>query len=111
MNSVFRIVTVCILFPLIGQIEKLVMNLIKDSEEDLEDIADNADFDLLEERLLMSPSLAIAQSDRVIDGMARKVRKNVGRALNLIHEYSDKKFEKVQRKEDLIDKYESKIGE
>ncbi len=110
-NSVFRIVTVCILFPLIGQIEKLVMYLIKDSAEDLEDIADNADFDLLEERLLMSPSLAIAQSDRVIDGMSRKVRKNVGRALNLIHEYSDKKYEKVQRKEDLIDKYESRIGD
>ena len=110
-NSVFRIVTACILFPFFGQIEKFAMFLIKDSAEDLEDLADNADFDLLEERLLDSPALAIGQSNRVIEGMTRKVRKNVGRALNLIQEYSPKTFEKVQRKEDLIDKYESKIGD
>lgn len=110
-NSVFRIVTVCILFPFIPKIEKLAMTLIKDSEEDLEDIADSADFDLLEERLLISPALAIGQTNRVIVGMSRKVRKNTGRALNLIHEFSQKKYEKVQRKEDLIDKYESKLGD
>ncbi len=110
-NSVFRILTVCILFPFISKIEKLAMFLIKDSEEDLEDIADSRDFDLLEERLLKYPALAIGQSNRVVDGMSRKVRKNVGRALNLIQEYSEKKYEKVQRKEDLIDKYESKTGE
>ena len=110
-NTVYRLVTVIILFPFINQVEKLAIRLIPDSPEDLEDIEDNADFDLLEERLLMSPSLALAQSDRVIDGMARKVRKNVGRSLNLIFEYTGKRYEKVQRKEDLIDKYESKIGD
>ena len=110
-NSLVRIVTGVILFPFINQTEKLVCVLIKDSEEDLEDMQDSADFDLLEERLLVSPALALGQSNRVIFGMSRKVRKNVGRALNLIHEFSQKRFEKVQRKEDLIDKYESKLGD
>ena len=110
-NSIFRIVTVCILFPFISQIEKLVRTIIKDTEEDLEDLEDNADFDLLEERLLMSPALAISQSNRAVLGMSRKVRKNVGRALNLILDFSQKRYEKVQRKEDLIDKYESKVGD
>ena len=109
-NSIIRIVTAALLFPFLGKLEKLLCFLIKDSEEDLESIRDTADFDLLEERLLVSPSLAIGQSNRVVYGMSKKVRKNVGRALNLIHEYSDKKFEKVQRKETLIDKYEDKIG-
>ena len=110
-NSIFRIVTVCILFPFISKIEKLAMLLIRDTEEDLEDIADSRDFDLLEERLLKYPALAIGQSNRVVAGMSKKVRKNVGRALNLIHEFSQSKYEKVQRKEDLIDKYESKTGD
>lgn len=110
-NSIFRIATVCILFPFIPKIEKLAKLIIKDSAEDLEDIADSADFDLLEERLLKYPALAIGQSNRVVAGMSKKVRKNVGRALNLIHEYSETKYEKVQRKEDLIDKYESKTGD
>ena len=109
-NSLVRIVSGILLFPFFGGLEKLVRVLIKDSAEDLEDQQDNADFDLLDERLLVSPEIALAQTERVILGMASKVRKNVGRALNLIQEYSEKRYEKVQRKEDLIDKYESKLG-
>ena len=110
-NSAVRIMNAVLLFPFIKAMEKLLMLLVKDSAEDLEDIADNADFDLLEERLLNLPALALGQAERVVDGMSRKVRKNVGRALNLIHEFSQSKYDKVQRKEDLIDKYESKTGE
>ena len=110
-NSAYRIITAIALFPFIGKVEQLVLAIVRDSQEDLEDLEDNADFDLLEERLLTLPALALGQSSRVIVGMSRKVRKNVGRSLNLIHEYSDKKYEKVQRKENLIDKYESKIGD
>lgn len=110
-NSIVRIVTAVLLFPFIKAMEKLLMVLVKDSAEDLEDIADSADFDLLEERLLNLPALALGQAERVVDGMSKKVRKNVGRSLNLIHEFSQKKFDKVQRKEDLIDKYESKTGD
>ena len=31
--------------------------------------------------------------------------------MNLLNEYQQDKFDKVQRKEDLIDKYESRLGE
>ena len=106
-NSIFRIVTVCILFPFIRKIEQLVTTIIKDSEQEL---ADSKDFDLLEERLLMSPPLALGQSSRAIIGMSKKVRKNVGRALNLIFDFTDKRYQKVLDKEELVDKYESKIG-
>ena len=109
-NSLVRIVTGIILFPFIRSVERLVCKLIPDSAEDLEDMNDNADFDLLDERLLSSPTIALEQCSRVVSGMCGKVRKNVGRSLNLIHEFSEKRFEKVQRKEDLIDKYESKLG-
>lgn len=109
-NSLVRIITGILLFPFIRYIEKFVCFLIRDSAEDLEDLQDNADFDLLDDRLLASPTIALEQCSRVISGMSGKVRKNVGRALNLVYLYSEKKFEKVQRKEDLIDKYESKLG-
>lgn len=109
-NSVIRIIPGFILLPFIKAIERFTCRIIRDSEEDLEDIRDSADFDLLDERLLSSPTIALEQCRRVIDGMSRKVRKNVGRSLNLIHEFSDRRYEKVQRKEDLIDKYESKLG-
>ena len=81
---------------------------MKDNKEDLED---EADFDLLEERLLNYPALAIAQCHRVMNGMSKKLRKNVNRAMNLLNDYQQDKYDKVQRKEDLIDKYESRLGE
>lgn len=107
-NTIFRVATVIVLFPFIPRIEALVRKLVKDNPEEL---ADEADFDLLEERLVTYPALAIAQCYRVITGMSKKVRKNLNRALNLLNEYSQDKFNKVQRKEDLIDKYESRLGE
>ena len=77
LNTVFRVATVCVLFPFIPKIEQLVCWLVKDSAEELED---EADFDLLEERLLNYPALAIGQCHRAMSGMARKLRKNVNRA-------------------------------
>ena len=108
LNTVFRLATVIVLFPFIPKIEKLVCWLVKDDKEDLED---EADFDLLEERLLNYPALAIAQCHRVMNGMSKKLRKNVNRAMNLLNDYQQDKYDKVQRKEDLIDKYESRLGE
>lgn len=110
-NTAFRAATVCVLFGFIPKIEKLVCKLIKDSPEDLEDMADSADFDLLEERLLAYPALAIGQCRRVLRGMSKNVRKNVGRALDLVDGYERERYNKVQSKEELIDKYETKIGE
>lgn len=44
-----------------------------------------------------------------MNGMAKKLRKNVNRAMNLLNDYQQDKYDKVQRKEDLIDKYESRL--
>lgn len=106
-NTVFRVATVCVLFPFIPRLEKLVCTLVKDTEEELEE---EADLELLDERLVVYPALAMGQCQRVISGMAKKVRKNVNRAMNLLNDYQQERFEKVQRKEDLIDKYETRLG-
>ena len=108
LNTVFRVATVIVLFPFIPKLEKLVCMLVKDSAEELED---EADFDLLEERLINYPALAIGQCHRAMNGMSKKLRKNVNRAMNLLNDYQQDKYDKVQRKEDLIDKYESRLGD
>ena len=107
MNTVFRTATILVLLPFIKWIEKLVFILVKDSAEDQDD---QADFDLLEERFLAYPALAISQSHLALNGMAKKARKNILRAFELLDEYSENKFHKVQEKEDLIDQYEDKLG-
>ncbi len=107
LNTVFRAATILVLLPFIKWIEKLVYIVIKDSPEDEED---QADFDLLEERFLAYPDLAITQSHMAMNGMAKKARKNILRALSLFDGFSQEKFNKVQEKEALIDKYEDKLG-
>ena len=106
-NTIFRVATVCVLFPFIPKLEKLVCMLVKDTKEEMEE---EADLELLEDRLVIYPALAMGQCQRVISGMAKKVRKNVNRAMNLLNDYQQDRFEKVQRKEDLIDKYETRLG-
>lgn len=107
LNTVFRVATVLMLLPFIKLIEKLVFQLIKNSPEDEEE---QADFDLLEERFLAYPALAITQSHTAMNGMAKKARKNILRAMSLLTDYSEDKYLKVQEKENLIDKYEDKLG-
>lgn len=107
LNTVFRLATVAILFPFIKWIERLVFTLVKDSAEDRED---QADFDLLEERFLNYPALAIRQSYTAASGMVKKARKNIQRAMGLFDDYSDDRYNKILDKENLIDKYEDKLG-
>lgn len=107
MNTVYRTATISLLLPFVKYIEKLVFFLVRETPEDVED---TADFDLLEERFLAYPALAIVQSHMAMNGMAKKARKNIGRAISLVEDYSREKFAKVQEKENLIDKYEDKLG-
>lgn len=107
MNTVFRTATILLLIPFIKYIEKLVFFLVKDTAEDEEDAAD---FDLLEERFLAYPALAITQSHEAMNGMTKKARKNIIRAFSLLEDYSEEKYRKVQEKENIIDKYEDKLG-
>lgn len=106
-NTVFRIVTMCILFPCIPLLEKLVCFIFKDNPEDLED---SRDIEQLEERFLAHPALAIQQSKIATVSMAKKARKNIFRAMDLLNDFDQKAYQKVQRKEDVIDKYEDKLG-
>ncbi len=107
LNSVFRIATVMVLLPMSGLIDKLVHALVRDSAEEIED---QADFDLLEERFLAYPAIALSQSRICINGMARRVEKSVLYSLELVAEFDQEKHDKVVSKENLIDQYEAKLG-
>lgn len=107
MNTVYRTATITLLVPMIKNIEKFVFWVIKDTEEDE---ADSKDFDLLEERFLAYPGIALSQSHEAMNGMAFKVCKNIMRAFSLLNEFSQPAYNKVQEKENVIDKYEDKVG-
>ena len=107
MNTLFRLATVLVLMPVIPLLEKLVIWLIPDKGNEL---LEQHDMDRLEERFLQHPALAIEQSRMVTDSMAEKARDNLLRAMHLRKEYSERGFEQVDEVEQLIDRYEDKLG-
>lgn len=107
LNTLFRLGTVLVLFPFIGLMEKMVCWLFRDKPDDEEDAAE---IDRLEERFIEHPALALEQSRLAMCSMARKSGKNLSRALMLLYDYSDDVFRRVQEKEEVIDRYEDKLG-
>lgn len=105
-NTLFRVTIVILLAPFIAVIEKIGKALVKESEQETE----LHDMDRLEERFLAHPALAVEQSRLTINSMAEKTKKNLFDAFALIKDYSDAGYDKVEKTEDIIDRYEDKLG-
>ena len=107
MNTVFRFIIVVMLAPFISVLEKICRTIIKDK---LEDAAVLEDFDRLEDRFLDHPALAVEQSRLTANSMAMKARENLFDSFRLVANYSDEGFRHVNELEDIVDKYEDKLG-
>ena len=106
-NTIFRAATSFTLLPFDRQIEKLVVALVKESEDE-KSLA--GELDRLDERFLEHPVLAVEQSRMTVNAMARTARENLLRAVGLIGSFSESVARKVEQTEDLIDLYEDKLG-
>lgn len=106
-NSLFRLLTVLLLAPFISLMERIVNTLFRDNPEDLED---TADIDRLEDRFIPHPALAIEQSRSAMNSMIEKTAKNLSRSLELMDDYRVELFDKINAKEEVIDRYEDKLG-
>lgn len=106
LNTVYRAIMVLMLAPCIGLIEKICRIIVKDDEEE-EELYEE---DRLEERFIAHPALAIEQCRITINNMALITRDNICNACALLDGFSDKGFKKVEKKEDIIDRYADKLG-
>ena len=106
LNTVYRVIMVLMLAPCIGLIEKICRIIVKDDEEE-EELYEE---DRLEERFIAHPALAIEQCRITINNMALITRDNICNACALLDGFSDKGFKKVEKKEDIIDRYADKLG-
>ena len=107
LNTVFRLGSAILLIPFNKLIVKLMNRLIHESEEEK---SINKAFSRLDERFLEHPSLALEQSRLTANDMALAARSNLSQALSLIDYYSEEGFREVERLEELVDRYEDKLG-
>ena len=106
-NTVFRAATTVVMLPAVGLIEKVMDVLIKESANER---TANAEFDRLDERFLTHPALAVEQSRLTVNSMARLAWSNLLDSIELLSAYSEDGFAKAEQDEELVDKYEDKLG-
>lgn len=102
-HTIFNLVTTIVMFPLINVLEKLAYLTIKETEE-------KEEIQILDERLLNTPSVALEQARNVTVTMAQKTLKSIMLALEVFKNYDSKKAEKVIVYENMVDAYEDRIG-
>ena len=67
------------------------------------------EFNLLDERCLSSPSVALEQARSAVVSMGEKARENLGLAVDLLTDYDEKKLERLNENEITIDKLENTL--
>ena len=108
-HSVFNVVTTALLLPFCGMLEKLAILIVRDKKAKNGEDA-NPHAVLLDERILRSPSFAIAECRNVTAKMAELVRDTITAAIGLLTKYDPAVAEEVEVNEGIVDQYEDKLG-
>ncbi len=102
-HTCFNVLATAVLLPFARGLEKLAYLTIPDRENP-------GKTELLDERLLATPSIAVRNSWTQTVNMAGLMRTNLLQAMSLLHKWDAKCADKVGADEDIIDAYEDKIG-
>ena len=103
-HSIFNIFATVVLFPFNKMLEKIACKIVPDVKGEDDEI------NLLDERLLQTPALAVSQCRRVSDKMVEVAHKSILKALDLIKDFDEDGFEFVKECEDKTDKFEDSLG-
>ncbi len=106
-NTVFRVMTAVFLMPFNRRFIALTEKIIRISESER---SENAAFDRLDERFLTHPRLALEQSRLTVNDMADMARQAFHDSMGLVWEYSPAGFSAIEKKENLVDEFEDRIG-
>ena len=109
-HSIFNILTTIVLLPFGKGLEKLATLTIREKEEPVEEIAELVPLKHLDARFLEQPAFAVTQSMDVTNQMAGYSAEALYDSLELMKDYSDEKWQRVEALEDIVDKYEDELG-
>ena len=102
-HTCFNVLATAVLLPFARGLEKLAYLTVPDHERPDTN-------ELLDERLLATPSIAVRNSYQQTCNMAELMRSNLLQAMSLVHQWDAKRAESVGVNEDAVDAYEDKIG-
>ena len=108
-HTIFNVVVTLIFIPFAGLLEKLVCFTVRDKPGDEEDKLTKED--LLDERFLLQPNVALAQATEGVVQMGIYAQKNFAAVRTLYDKFDLKEVEKINEREQSIDRLEDRIGQ
>ncbi len=102
-HTVFKLFALILLMPASRLLEKLANVLVKEGKT-------NDGTELLDERLLATPSVAIGRCKEVSVTMASVAVGSLQKSISLFENYDEKVFDKIREEENKVDMYEDKLG-
>lgn len=99
LSSVFAMV---LFVPFSGVLAKLSRLTIRDNEQEVQELS----MPVLDERLFNSPAVALQQAKNALVKMAKRAGHNLNLSACLLEKYDPEMVEKVNAREDLIDRME-----
>ena len=106
-NTIYKVVATILLMPFAKLLEKSVCAIIKEKSSDEDLVIEDS---LLDERFLNYPALALEQCGQTVQKMTETAFKNLRKSIELFENYTPEGFQKVQRREEKVDRYEDALG-
>ena len=104
-HTVFKILSVISLAPLSNLLEKLACLTVRGSDKKGDEYTD-----MLDDRLLATPSVAIDRSRAVACHMAEVAMSSFSKSLALFDNYDSKVADEIRSEENAVDIYEDALG-
>ena len=102
-HTSFNVLCTALMLPMSEWLEKLACAIVKDSKE-----AETAN--LLDERLLSTPAIAIERSRSIADAMASESAAALTGSLKMLTEYDSETARTIRYQEKQIDEFEDMLG-
>ena len=102
-HTVYKTIIALLQLPFTDLLIRISRMFVPEGEEEEK-------FQMLDERFLKTPSLAVGRCTELTNEMGEMVRENILRALPLLEKFDEGSARRVAASEDLVDKYEDKLG-
>ena len=106
-HTVFNLSITLLFIPFVNLLDKMAYKIVKD---DKDDILDNETALSLDDRLLVSPGLALNHTKKVILAMGKLAYENYVKTMTLFDTYDMKRIEGIKERENVIDMLEDKAN-
>ena len=103
-HTIFKIISVALIGPFYKQLAKLATLALPDRKEDVETV------NLLDERLITTPGVAVARASEVTAMMAEDATIGLIKSFGLFENYDSKLADEIRDLEGKVDTYEDALG-